>query len=77
MSEPDRPVAPVVQLIDTQVREPLKGSRVLALGLGGVLVSTIWGSDSADFFIAWSPYPAVPLSVKLRMHQPWEWERQV
>jgi hypothetical protein len=62
--EPDRPTRPAVELIDAHQAPPPNGARVLALGRGGVLVPTVWTSDSIGFFDAWSAYPQVPASVK-------------
>lgn len=69
MSEPNRPVREEVQLIDIDEEMPSPGSLVLALGLGGKLVETVWRSDSHTFFKAWMPYPKVPKKVKEKLYR--------
>jgi hypothetical protein len=70
MSDPLRITAPVVELTDVLEVMPPNGSKVFALGAGGVLAPVSWGNDSAKFFVAWMPYPKVPLSVKARLSPP-------
>jgi len=62
----ERPVAPIVYLIDVKARMPENGQRVQALTIGGVLVATQVGKDFEKYFDAWMPYPSVPQSVKDR-----------
>lgn len=69
MSDPLRPTAPAVELIDVQIATPPNGAKVFALGRGGVIAQVVWGKDSATFFMAWMPYPQIPLSVKTRLSQ--------
>jgi hypothetical protein len=64
MSEPTRPTAHRVELINAHEHPPRPGSRVLALQHGGVLVPTEVKSDFLLYFDAWAPYPKVPASVK-------------
>ncbi len=72
MSDPLRPVRAVVELIDAHIEQPASGSKVWALGTGGVLVQTVWNRNSIEHFEAWSPYPRVPQSVKDRMAAPYK-----
>ena len=66
MTDPLRPTAAVVYLIDAHKEQPTAGSRVLALNRGGVLVPTVWCSTSLQYFDAWMKSPKVPSSVKDR-----------
>lgn len=66
MSEPLRPTAQQVELIDAHIEPPRPGMRVLALTHGNVLVPCEWKSDSLQHFDAWCPYPRRPGSVKDR-----------
>jgi hypothetical protein len=62
--EPKRPVRETVWLIDIDDEMPPAGACVLALGLGGKLCETVWNKKSAEFFVAWMPYPSEPRKVK-------------
>lgn len=66
MSDPDRIVVPTAIMYDAQLNPPPNGTRVHALNLGGVMVQTIWNSESHKYFDAWHPYLKVPDSVKQR-----------
>lgn len=67
MSDPNRKVAKVVELIDIDVEMPQNGQLVLALGLGGKLCEEVWTSNSHKFFKAFMPYPKIPASVKEKL----------
>lgn len=66
MTDPLRPTAKTVYLIDAHIEQPTSGSRVIALNRGGVLAPTVWGSTSLQYFDAWMKSPKVPESVKER-----------
>jgi hypothetical protein len=69
MSEPNRPTAAHCELLDVDDHPPSSGQVILALGLGGKLVETVWTSKSHEFFYAWMPYPKVPLTVKKKLYE--------
>lgn len=69
MSDPLRPTAHTVELIDVEVEPPFNGQRVFGLGLGGCLAPLVWNSNSHLYFVAWMPYPKAPDSVKQRLAQ--------
>lgn len=71
MSDPLRPTAEEVFLIDVEVERPPHGARVYALGIGGTLVPVVWGSSSHVYFWAWMKSPTVPPSVKQRLSDHW------
>lgn len=64
MSDPHRPVCPVVSLVNARLHPPTPGQRVLALQRGGALVPVVWSSASARDFVAWMHYPKIPQDVK-------------
>jgi hypothetical protein len=64
MSEPERPTVEKSEMVNAHVRQPLSGSRVLALNHGGALMAVIWSSTSIQYFDAWCCYPKVPKCVK-------------
>lgn len=66
-----RAVSVQPELIDVRVQPPNPGSRVFALGRGGVLVPNVWGKNDAEFFGAWMAYPKVPESVKAWLATSW------
>jgi hypothetical protein len=66
-----RAVSVQPELIDVQVQAPNPGSRVFALGRGGVLVPNVWGKNDAEFFGAWMAYPKIPESVKAWLAKSW------
>lgn len=66
-----RAVSVQPELIDVRVQGPNPGSRVFALGRGGVLVPTQWGKNDAEFFGAWMAYPKIPESVKAWLATSW------
>ena len=68
MTEPTRPVAREVSLIDIDVEMPSLGSNVLAIGLGGKLAEIVWSRDSPEFFVAWMAYPRIPTGVKEKLY---------
>ncbi len=71
MSDPLRPTAEVVFLIDVEVEMPVNGAKVYALGIGGTLAPVTWNSQSHRFFVAWMESPKVPQSVKDRLATQW------
>lgn len=66
-----RAVARQPELIDLRVQAPTAGSRIFALGRGGVLVPTVWGKNESGFFGAWMAYPEMPESVKEWLRGAW------
>jgi hypothetical protein len=66
-----RAVSVQPELIDVRELPPNPGSRVFALGRGGVLVPNVWGKNDAEFFGAWMAYPKVPESVKAWLAKSW------
>lgn len=75
-----RPTREVVHLIDVDVDPPSPGETVLALTLGGVLIKTVWGKDSAKHLMAWMPHPKVPKSVKEKIFNKYNnggWKRAI
>lgn len=66
-----RAVARQPELIDLRVQAPTSGSRIFALGRGGVLVPTVWGKNESGFFGAWMAYPEMPESVKDWLRGAW------
>lgn len=67
MAESNRPVRPVVYLIDIDEEEPTVGSQVYGLSIGGRLIEIVWRHDSHEFFKAWMPYPKVPDAVRRKL----------
>jgi hypothetical protein len=66
-----RAISPQPVLIDVRKRLPTAGSRVFALGRGGVLAPTIWGKNEDGFWGAWMAYPEMPESVKEWLEGAW------
>lgn len=66
-----RAVSPRPALTDLRQARPTPGSRIFALGRGGVLVPIIWGKNEGEFFGAWMAYPEVPPSVKDWLEKAW------
>ncbi|MFZ6767793.1 hypothetical protein ACO0LM_11985 [Undibacterium sp. Di26W] len=66
MSDPTRPTAKTVELIDAHVSPPAMGQTVLGLTIGGILVQAAWQSHSISTFDAWMPFPKVPEAVRKR-----------
>lgn len=64
-----RTVRDVVYLIDIDEEMPNPGELVLALGIGGKLVETVWNKNSHKFFKAFMYYPRVPKVVKDKLYQ--------
>lgn len=48
------------------------GSTVLALSLGGTLISVQWSSKALEYCVAWLPYPKVPKEIKDILSKQWE-----
>ncbi len=67
-----RAVSSQPELIDVRKQSPTPGSRVLALGAGGVLVPTVWGKNEGGFFGAWMAFPKLPESVKEWLEVAWK-----
>jgi hypothetical protein len=59
------------ELTDIRKAQPTPGSRVFALGRGGVLVPTVWGKNENGFYGAWMSYPEMPKSVKEWLSGAW------
>lgn len=66
-----RAVSRKPELIDVRVQSPTPGSRIFALGSGGVLVPIVWGRNEGGFFGAWMAYPEMPESVKEWLQGAW------
>lgn len=66
-----RALARKPELIDVRVQSPTPGSRIFALGRGGVLVPIVWGRNEDGFFGAWMAYPELPESVKEWLQGAW------
>lgn len=66
MSDPDRITAHSTAMIDAHLQPPPVGMRVFALNRGGVIVQTVWKSDSLNDYDAWHPYLKVPETVRRR-----------
>lgn len=66
-----RAVSVQPELIDVRVQSPNPGSRIFALGRGGVLVPSVWGKNDAEYFGAWMAYPKIPESVKAWLATSW------
>ena len=66
-----RAVSPQPELMDIRTHPPTPGSRIFALGVGGVLVPAIWTKSCESFFGAWMPYPAMPPSVREWLATAW------
>jgi hypothetical protein len=66
-----RAVSRQPELIDIRNESPTPGARVLALGIGGVLVPAIWGKNEGGFFGAWMAYPKMPDTVKEWLREAW------
>lgn len=66
MSDPIRPTHQHAELKDAEIQPPPFGKKVLALNKAGVLCFTVVDHNFNMQFDAWSEYPKVPASVKLR-----------
>lgn len=56
--------APVSELIDPLVQMAPKGTKLLVVNPGGVLLVSEWFAGA----VAWGPMPKLPASVKERMN---------
>lgn len=66
MSDPKRPTQQQAELKDVELQPPPFGKKVLALNKDGVLCFAVVDNNFMSQFDAWSEYPKVPASVKLR-----------
>lgn len=65
MSDPNRPTAAEIELINAHSSPPRVGQIVHALNRGGCLCfNHIWRADSIEHYDAWMPSPKVPPDVK-------------
>jgi hypothetical protein len=76
MSEPDRITVHSTSMIDAHLQPPPAGTRVFALNRGGVIVQTVWKSNSIDDFDAWHPYLKVPDTVRKRQSERYQPKEQ-
>lgn len=56
---------PVTELFDPEIHPPPKGTMLLVVNQGGVLIKSTWFKDA----MAWGYLPQIPQSVKNR-HSP-------
>lgn len=69
MSEPNRPTAEVVEMLDTLKHPPKAGNRYLAVGMGGCLCLVEWKTGDENFFVCAMKYPKIPPESRARMNE--------
>ena len=65
MNQPTTQTAPVAELFDPEIHPPPRGTTLLVINQGGVLIKSTWFNGA----MAWGYLPQIPQSVKNR-HSP-------